>query len=475
MQLPRSPDAAAGLRTGRMPIAQHARETIRLAAPLAIAQIAQIAMAATDTILLGRLSSDALAAGGLGGNLYFTLNIMLGGIASACAVLVSQARGAGIEARVPIVYWSTLILSLLLAIPSFAILSSVGPLLTLLGEPPTLVANLERYLSVLRWGAPATMIAIGLMRSFLPAIEKPHLITIVSLSAVGLNGLLNYALIYGAWGFPRLELIGSATATLVTILCQATALLLIVHSKATTSRWVRPVRAQLAIVWELLRVGLPIAVTYGVELALFLAAGLMIALFGTYASAAHQMVLNVASVMFMVPFSIGNAANVRVGYWIGAGNGEEARRAGFVATAIGTAFMSCSALFLLVVPRSVVSIYLDLADPANAQTVATALSLLVFAALFQVADGVQVIAFGALRGLKDTKVPMLLAAVGYWGIGFAVAWLLAFRTDWGPPGIWAGLGLGLGVVAVAMLWRFARETRPTSPTLARAIAQARSA
>ncbi len=323
MQLPRSPDAAAGSKFGRISVARHVRETIRLAAPLAIAQIAQIAMAATDTILLGRLSSDALAAGGLAANMYFTLNIMLAGVVTACAVLVSQARGAKLEQRVPVIYWSTLLLSLLLAIPSFVILSSIGPLLRAIDEPPLLVANVERYMSVLRWAAPATLISNGLMRSFLPAIEKPHLITIVSLSTVGLNGLLNYALIYGAWGFPALGLVGSATATCVTLFSSAIALLLIVHGKQSTVRWVRPMRAQLATMWELLRVGLPIAVTYGVELSLFLAAGLMIALFGAHASAAHQMVLNAASLTFMVPLSIGQAANVRVGYWIGAGNGAE--------------------------------------------------------------------------------------------------------------------------------------------------------
>ncbi|GIL40672.1 MATE family efflux transporter [Roseiterribacter gracilis] len=478
MQMPRSPDAAAGTKPGRIPsaripVAQHVRETVRLAAPLAIAQIAQIAMAATDTILLGRLSSDALAAGGLSANIYFMLNIMLAGIVTACAVLVSQARGAKLEERVPVVYWSTLLLSLLLAVPSFAILSSIGPLLRALDEPPTLVANVELYLSVLRWGVPATLISNGLMRSFLPALEKPHLITAVSLSAVGLNGLLNYALIYGAWGFPQLGLIGSATATLTTIVGSALALLVIVHTKKSTRRWIHPVRAQLKIVWELLRVGLPISVTYGVELALFLAAGLMIAMFGTFASAAHQMVLNAASITFMVPMSIGQAANVRVGYWIGAGKGDEARRAGFVATGIGALFMSCTALVMLTVPQAIVSVYLDVHDPANAATVATALGLLVFAALFQVADGVQVIAFGALRGLKDTKVPMLIASVGYWGIGFVVAWALAFRFDYGPSGIWAGLFIGLFVVAIAMILRFARETRPGAPTLVRAMAQAR--
>jgi multidrug resistance protein, MATE family len=473
MYAPRSPDAAPGAQSGRQSLAAHMRGTVRLALPLAVAQIAQIAMATTDTILLGRLSSDALAAGGLGANIYFTLNIMLAGILTACAVLVSQARGANLEARVPVVYWSTLGLSLLLAIPSFALLSSIGPLLHLWDVPPTLAANVERYLSVLRWAAPATLLANGLMRSFLPAIGKPHLITVVSLSTVGLNGLLNYALIYGAWGFPRLELVGSAAATAITIFGSAVALLAIVHGKRTMARWVRPVQMRLATIRELLRVGLPIAVTYGVELALFMTSGLVISVFGVHASAAHQMVLNAASFTFMVPMSIGQAANVRVGYWVGAGHGVEARRAGFVAIGLGAVFMSCTALLMLLLPHTIVSIYVDVNDPANAQTVATALALLIFAALFQVADGVQVIAFGSLRGLKDTKGPMLIASIGYWGLGFTAAWTLAFHAGWGPSGVWAGLLIGLAVVAVAMLARFARETRPSSPTLVAAIAAAR--
>jgi MATE family multidrug resistance protein len=210
---------------------------------------------------------------------------------------------------------------------------------------------------------------------------------------------------------------------------------------------------------ELFGIGWPVAITYGVESMLFLVTGMTVGLLGAAPLAAHQIALNVASVAFMVPLAIGQAANVRVGYWIGAGQPLAARHAGFVAILLGVGFMALSGCVLVLAPRAIVGLYLHLDDPKNAQTVALAASLLGVAAVFQVVDGMQTVASGTLRGLKDTRVPMLAAAFGYWGIGFPTGSVLAFHFGGGTRGLWWGLAAGLATVAVLMTLRFDRLSR----------------
>ncbi|HEY0526865.1 MAG TPA: MATE family efflux transporter [Stellaceae bacterium] len=446
---------------------RHIADTVRLAAPLAVAQVAQMAMGVTDTVLLGSLGSGALAAGGLGAGLFFTTVLLLQGVLSAVAVLVAQARGAGRPERAPAVFRTGLLLVALLAVPAFLLLSFAAPILTALGEPSGLARDVGRYEHVLRWGVPGGLIGLGLMRAFLPAIDRPRVILWVTLAAVGVNGLLNYGLIHGAWGLPRLGLIGSATATAATLWGTALSLLAVVHLTPSLRRWAVPSRAPgqrrtptvLPVLGELLRVGLPVGVTYGVEVTLFQSVGLLAGLIGTAALAAHQIALNVASFAFMVPFAVAQAANVRVGYWTGAGRPAEARRAGFVAIGLGGGFMTLTGVAMLAAPRAIIGLYLDPGDPGNAETIRIAVTLLFVAAVFQIADGVQAVAAGGLRGLRDTRTPMLLAAFGYWGIGFTSGYALAFRFGGGAPGLWWGLAIGLAVVAVLLTLRFHRRTR----------------
>lgn len=226
---------------------------------------------------------------------------------------------------------------------------------------------------------------------------------------------------------------------------------------AISSRRPRP---NVPLMSELFGIGWPVAITFGVESALFLATGLMAGLFGETHLAANQIALNVTSVLFMVPLAIGQAANVRVGYWIGAGHPLAARHAGFVALGLGIAFMSLSGLLLIIAPHAIVGLYLNLHDPVNAQTVAIATALLGIAAVYQIVDGMQVIGAGCLRGLKDTRIPMVAAAFGYWGVGFPTGYLLAFHADLGARGLWWGLAAGLSSVALLLTLRFERMTRP---------------
>ena len=440
-------------------LSRHAVDTARLAAPLAIAQLSQMAMGVTDTILLGSLGPDALAAGGLGANLFFVVVTLLQGVLTSVSVSVAHARGANAEDRVPSIYWTGLVLSVLLAVPAFALLSYAEPILLAFHEPATLARNVGEYCAMLRWGAPGSLIGIGMMRAFLPAIGAAKRLLWVSIGGVFVNGFLNYGLIHGAYGLPREGFVGSAAATTITVWLTAFALVALLHLRPRYRHFVVAARPHLPLMGELFSIGWPVAITYGVESTLFLATGMMVGVLGEAPLAAHQIALNVASVAFMVPLAIGQAANVRVGYWAGAGVPVAARHAGFVALALGVGFMMCSGLVLITAPHAIVGLYLHLDDPANAHTVSLAASLLGVAAVFQIVDGMQTVGSGCLRGLKDTRVPMLAAAFGYWGVGFPTGYVLAFHFELGAKGLWWGLAAGLASVAVLMTLRFHRISR----------------
>ncbi|AJK45487.1 MATE family efflux transporter [Burkholderia plantarii] len=437
---------------------RHAADTARLAAPLAIAQLSQMAMSVTDTVLLGSLGPDSLAAGGLGATLFFVAVTVLQGVLTSVSVSVAHARGARDDSRIPHIYWTGVALALLLSVPAIVVLLCAEPLLLMFHEPPMLAHHIGEYTRVLSLAAPGSLIGVGLMRSFLPAIGAARRLLWVSIASVGVNAVLNYGLIHGAFGLPRLGFLGSAAATTITIWLTAISLVLLLHGRPTYRRFVAASRPKLPMMGELVGIGWPVAITYGVESTLFLATGLTIGVLGESSLAAHQIALNIASVTFMVPLAIGQAANVRVSYWTGAGAPLAARHAGFVAIGLGVAFMSLSGLVMIVAPHAIVGLYLRLDDPANARTIALATSLLGIAALFQIVDGVQTVGSGCLRGLKDTRVPMLAATVGYWGIGFPVGYWFAFHVGLGARGLWWGLAAGLASVAVLMTWRFHRKT-----------------
>jgi len=277
----------------------------------------------------------------------------------------------------------------------------------------------------------------------------------------GANGLLCYGLVHGVWGLPALGLRGPALATVLSLSVGAVALLLLLHGRPALRRFVAWRRPRLDLLGVMLRLGVPVSATFAVEAGLFLAIGLLIGRLGSVPLAAQQVALNIVSVAFMVPLAIAQAANVRVGHRVGAGDAPGARRAGLVAIGLGAAFEVAAALLLLVAPHTIIGLYLDPALPGNAETFAIAVGLVNVAIVFQVADGVQSVASGALRGLGDTRVPFLLATVGYWGVGFPAAWFLTIRAGWGAAGAWWGLAASLIVVAALLTRRFLQRSRLT--------------
>ncbi len=427
--------------------------TLKLALPLAAAQLSQMAMGTTDTIFLGSLGRDALATGGLGAILFFSLMITIGGGLSAVGILVAHARGAGEDWRIGQVMRGGFLLAILTAIPPMLLLWNAEPILLALGEPAALAHSVGRYDSVLLFAMPASLL-MATQRAFLAAMDRPMMVMIVSVSAIVINGVLNYSLIHGALGLPAMGYMGSCTATLITM-CGMTAAI------AIKMRWVSDLRQyrlfgtiDWTVVRELASLGWPIAITMAVEIMLFGGAAIVVGLFGATALAAHQISITIASTTFMVPLALSQTANVRVGFSMGAGSPRGARQAGIASFVLGFGFMCLTATLMITIPHSISSLYITSNDPAREEVVTLAVRLLAIAALFQVFDGAQTIAAGALRGLKDTRVPALAAAIGYWGIGFVVARFLGVHLKLGVIGIWWGLATGLAVVATLLTIRF---------------------
>jgi MATE family multidrug resistance protein len=440
------------------------RATLALAGPLAAANLAQMAMAVTNTVMVGRLGTMPLAAAGLGGMLYFTGGVMLQGILSAVAPLTAHALGAGDRRSAGRVAGAGIVLAMLLALPFVAALTSLDLLLRAAGYDAALAAEIGRYLRAIAWGGPA-FLGFAVLRSLLAALSHTRSVMAVLLLCVAGNAALNWVLIFGHLGAPALGVAGSGYASAINqwVILAGLALCIRLTPSLAALRVLRGAlvarRAEMA---NILLLGLPIGGMRGIEVGVFMTAGILMGLLGAAALGAHQLVLNCAGITFMVPLGLSQAAMVRVAYELGAGRAFGARRAGFLALALGIGFMGATSMVLWAAPDAIIGVYLDIADPANRETVQIARRLIAIAAIFQVFDGMQVIAAGVLRGYRDTMVPMLLATFGYWGVGFAGCWLFAFPLGYGPVGLWWGLALGLAVVAMLLTLRLHLLALPIS-------------
>jgi multidrug resistance protein, MATE family len=346
-----------------------------------------------------------------------------------------------------------LVLAAVLAVPVVAALLNVSRLLLAFGYDPALAAEIGRFLDALAWAAPG-FLGFAVLRSFLVAASHSRIVMIALILCIPMNAGLNWLLVFGRLGAPALGIAGSGSATAIIQWLMITGLGLYALAAPSLAKFrLRPILRGWDEIRRIVRLGLPIGGILGLEIGVFAATGILMGLLGADALGAHQLVMNCISVIFMVPLGIAQAATVRVAGALGSGAPEAARRAGVVALALGVAYMAIMALVLVAVPRAIASIYVDIDAPANRGLVGIALYLLAIAAVFQIFDGVQAIAAGALRGYRDTAVPLLLAVIGYWGIGFAGGWLLAFPAGYGPLGLWSGLAVGLAAVALMLTVR----------------------
>ncbi len=436
---------------------------LALGVPMALTQLVQFSVHTIDVLMIGRLGAEALAASALG-LVVFQVAFLAGmGPAIAVTPLVAQALGADarnhadVRVSVRMGLWATV----LVLPPALALFLATESLALALGQPPALAARAAPYVLALAPGLPF-MLGVLVLRNFLAAIERTRVPLAVLAATTVLNGGLNYLLIYGHWGLPRLELVGAGIAS---ALAHATGFVALVVYIARDRRaaafdlfaqWWRPHRARLG---EVLRLGWPIGVSIAFELLLFNVAVLLMGRIGVDEVAAYQVALNVAAIAFMLPLGLSMAGSVRVGLAAGAGDRARVRRAAAVTLAVCAAAILLVALPVLGAPRRVAGLYLAAGEPANAAVLALAASFLPIAAAFALFDAVQVGAMQCLRGLKDVRVPMLIAGFSYWIVGFPVAATLGLGSDLGAVGVWWGLLAGLASAALLLSVRLALLTR----------------
>jgi MATE family multidrug resistance protein len=448
------------LPAGRPGWREEVTKILSLAAPLAAAQIAQMLMNLTDSVVMGRIDVDSLAAGSLGGNVAFMMIIIGQGLVMSIQPLIAQARGAGDRLVAGRTVAAATAVSLLASLPIMLILTQIEWILLAIGEPPTIAALTLRYEMAFLWAVPAAML-LAVARNYLIAIERTRITMVVTAIACLANGLLAWSLVFGHLGLPALGLAGSGYATALVWWGSAAALFGYGwYADLMPPRMFRLTRRELAAGMEqVLKVGWPIAGILVVEVGLFCGSSLVMGYFGSAALAAHQICLGIISLVFMVPLAIGQAATVRVGFHIGAKAPSQARSAGFLSLRIGLGLMVFSATALMLFVEPVFSLYLDAGDPQRTEVLRIGRQLILVAAAFQLFDGAQVVASGALRGLKDTRAAMIAGTIGYWGLGMPIGIGLAFGAGLGPVGLWWGFAGGLGATATLLTLRFHRRSR----------------
>jgi multidrug resistance protein, MATE family len=428
-------------------------ETLKLAVPIALTQLGQIAMMTTDLAFIGRLGSEAVAAASLAHTVFFVSFTFGMGLVSAVAPLAAQAFGARdprlVRRSLRVGLWA----ALLMALPLMALPFRGEQILLALGQAPMAAQLAQQYLFGLVWGVLPALWFLAI-RGFMSAVNRPEPILWITLAAIPANALLVYLLLYGEGGLPQLGLFGAGLATSMVNLGTFLAGLWFTYRRRPFRKYQILGRIW-RIDWHLMRqlviVGAPISLSFLLEFGLFGAAGLLMGLISTSALAAHQIALQIAAILFMVPFGVGMAATARVGHAVGRGNAPAVNRAGFVAIGLGIVFMSTATLLVIFGRFAIAQIFLGEDTDATAQLAAT---LLLIGSTFFVADGVQTVAAGALRGMNDTRVPLLFATVSYWLIGFTCAYGLGFWTPLGAVGVWIGLSVGTAVHAILLVLRF---------------------
>ncbi|HWK71033.1 MAG TPA: MATE family efflux transporter [Burkholderiaceae bacterium] len=447
--------------------ADEARASLRLGWPLILTNLAQIALLTTDLIYMGRLGADQLAAGSLAVSLYHTLMIFSMGLVSATmpmlAATLGRRRSAVREVRRTVRQglWS----ALLICLPMWLILWHAEAVLLLMGQRPAMAADAAGLMRTLQW-ALLPYLGYIVLRSVLAALERPAWTLLVAGAAIALNALVGWLLIFGHWGFPALGLQGAGIAST----CSSIAMFLGMATVLTRHRRFRRYHlfgrlwlADFKRLAELWRLGIPIAVTFTLETLVFYAAVMMMGMIGKTALAAHAIAMQIASISFMVPLGFGQVATIRVGLAAGRRQWLGLLRAGWTSYAMGVGFMGIAALTMWLFPHAIIGLFIDTRLPSNKDVVELAIQFLALAALFQLADGAQAVGAGMLRGLHDTRVPMMLAAVGYWVLGVPFGAFLAFGLGWGGKGVWVGLATGLSLVAVLLTARWVRHSRRLGP------------
>lgn len=461
MALAHSPSSPVGRAPANL--AAEMRALLRLAGPLAGANLLQMAVYAVDVIFVARLAPVEFAAATLGVFLYGLTLWALLGMATACAPIIAAELGQRAHAvrEVRRSFRMALWLSLFASIPCLILLAYGETVLRLAGQEALVAKRAGAFLDILLF-ALVPSVAAGVMRTVAAALGRPGWVLAVTVMALIVGIIANWALVFGNAGFPALGLEGSALASLITTLAMTAAFAAILLYDPRLRRYRlfgRWWRAEWPRLIEIFKLGLPIALAFTLEGSLFGGAAVLMGLISVTAVAAHAVALNIAAITFQIPLGIAQAATIRVGIAYGARDPLWIARAGraAIAAAMGVMLLTAGAIWFF--PMLWVSAYLDPGARANAQTIPLAMSYLAIAAMFQLLDGAQVVLAGILRGLQDTRAPMLIAGFGYWVVGFGTAILLGFGLGMAGVGIWLGLAAGLLAVSVLLLWRWMWRAR----------------
>jgi len=445
----------------RASLISEVKQCLLLAVPLAAAQLAQSATGFVDTVMMGWLGSQTIASGGLGAAIFTFLLLITTGIVSAISPLVAQAYGAGNSQQVGKIVRQGLVLALLLGIPIVLLLWNGETLLLILGQNAAIATLAETYLRAIALGfIPALGFAV--LKSFLSALSQPQLVMITVVLGTLFNITANYVLMFGKLGLPALGLAGIGWASTLSLWGMFVALATYIYSqKQFTSYQIfhtsfhdtfTPEHRR--IFGDIFQVGLPIGGLVAVEAGLFTVVTFLLGQLGTISLAAHQIALQTASMSFQIALGISLATTVRVGQLAGEQDFAGVRLAGYIGISLGALSMAIAGMIFWLLPKSVIALYLDINNPSNEDVVNLAVKLLVVAAIFQIVDGVQVTAAGALRGLRDTRIPMLIGIFAYWVVGLSTGYALGIWLEYGAIGLWWGLAIGLASAAIVLTWRF---------------------
>ncbi|MFG6593176.1 MATE family efflux transporter [Sulfitobacter sp. 1A13368] len=432
----------------------HVRAILTLGLPLIGGHLAQMAIGVTDTVMLGWYSVEALAAVVLGSTYFFVLFIFGSGFAMAVMPLVAaydaEDDEIGLRRATRMGLWLSVGFAMI-ALPAMIWSPAV---LDLLGQGPNLADRAGDYLKVAGWGIlPALLVMV--LKSYLAALERTQVVLWITLLVAGVNALANYALIFGNWGAPELGVMGAAVASVTTQCVSLIGVVIyVLIALPQHSLFVRLWRVDGQMLLRVFTLGLPIGLTTLSEVGLFAASSLMMGWLGTIPLAAHGIAIQLASLTFMVHLGLSNVATIRAGNAYGRRDVPHMKRGAVIVTVLSLVFALLTMVGFVGWPEPLISVFMQEDEPARAEILAIGTGLLVMAALFQLVDGAQVVALGLLRGVQDTKVPMVMAAVSYWIVGMPCSYLLGFVLGFGAMGIWAGLVAGLAVAGLLLNARF---------------------
>lgn len=434
----------------------HARALLTLGLPLIGSHLAQMSLHVTDTVMLGWYGVVELAAVVLGASAFFIVFILGSGFGQAVMPMVAQALGRGDEVQVRRDTRMGLWLSIGFGALCYPVFWQSEAILLALGQQPDVSALTQDFLRIAGLGMMPALLVMAL-KSYLAALERTQVVLWITVAAVVLNAGINYALIFGNWGAPEMGVRGAAIASVATQVMTFAALALYAHWLPELRRFSlfqRFWRPDWQAMRQVFQLGLPIGLTGLAEGGMFQASAIMMGWIGTIQLAAHGIALEVTALAFMVHLGLSNAATVRVGRAMGQGNARSLRDGAKVALILSLGFGVAMVVLFLALPAQIVALFLDRTNPSSGAIIAFGTVLLALSALFQIVDAMQVMALGFLRGVRDTKVPMWLAAFSYWVIGIPASYVLAFPLGLGGAGLWLGLTVGLSLAAGLLLWRF---------------------